>query len=107
MKILAATALLFAISLPANAQVGPAYSNRVTKNLTYGKVCTTHQGSSLSIRSGPGKNYRVLKQVSSGTGLSFNGSQYGKDGFQWLRTSTNGRQGWVRADYICEPECAG
>ncbi|WP_309745468.1 SH3 domain-containing protein [Chamaesiphon sp. OTE_20_metabat_361] len=107
MKILTATALLFAIALPASAQVGPAYSNRVTKNLTYGNVCTAQGSSSLSIRSGPGKSYRVLKQVSNGTGLSFNGSQYGKDGFQWLRTSSNGRRGWVRSDYICEPECAG
>jgi uncharacterized protein YraI len=107
MKILTATALLFAIALPATAQVGPAYSNRVTKNPTYGNVCNAQRGSSLAIRSGPGKSYRVLKQVPNGTGLSFNGKQYGKDGFHWLRTSSNGRQGWIRSDYVCEPECAG
>jgi hypothetical protein len=51
MKILTATALLFSIALPASAQVGPAYSNRVTTNLTYGNVCTAQGSSSLSIRS--------------------------------------------------------
>ena len=99
MKILTATALLLAIALPATAQVGPAY--RSAQGSSYGTVCTATRGSSLSLRSGPGKNYRVLTQVSDGNSLGFNTSQYGQDGFRWLLTSANGRQGWVRADYVC------
>jgi uncharacterized protein YraI len=97
MKILTATALLFAIALPATAQVGPAY---VSQNSNHGTVCTVERGSSLSLRSGPGKNYRVLTQIRDGNGLSVNNSQYGKDGFRWLLTAANGRRGWVRADYV-------
>ena len=99
MKILTATALLLAIALPATAQVGPAY--RSAQGNSYGNVCTAERGSSLSLRSGPGKNYRVLTQVRDGNGISLNNSQYGRDGFKWWLTSANGRQGWVRADYVC------
>ena len=99
MKILTATALLFAIALPATAQVGPAY--RSAQGNSYGNICTATPGSSLSLRSGPGKNYRALTQVRDGNTIGFNTSQYGQDGFRWLLTSANGRQGWVRADYVC------
>jgi uncharacterized protein YraI len=98
MKILTATALLLAIALPATAQVGPAY---VSQNSNYGTVCTVERGSSLSVRSGSGKNYRVLTQVRDGNGIAVNSGQQGRDGFRWLSASANGRQGWVRADYIC------
>ena len=98
MKILVATALLFSVALPATAQVGPAY---MSQNASYGNVCTAERGSSLSIRSGPGKNYRVLTQVRDGSSLAISNSQTGRDGFRWLLTSANGRQGWVRADYVC------
>jgi uncharacterized protein YraI len=103
MKILAATALFFAISLPATAQaqVGPA-SNRYAKySMTTGNVCTAERGSNLSVRTGPGKNYRVLNQIRDGKSVILEGSRYGKDGFNWLQTYFSGRQGWVRADYIC------
>ena len=99
MKILTATALLFAIALPAAAQVGPAYRSAQGNN--YGNVCTAERGSTLSLRSGPGKNYRALTQIRDGRGISLNSSQYGSDGFKWWLTSANGRQGWVRADYVC------
>jgi uncharacterized protein YraI len=58
MKILTATVLFFAIALPATAQVGPAY--RAAQSYNYATVCTAERGSSLSVRSGPGKNYRVV-----------------------------------------------
>jgi uncharacterized protein YgiM (DUF1202 family) len=103
MKILTATALLLAIALPASAQVGPAYSNRVSDNITYGTVCTVERGSRLSVRSGPGKNYRVLDRVIDGRMITLGSYQSGRDGFQWVRTFADGRrQGWVRADYICD-----
>jgi uncharacterized protein YgiM (DUF1202 family) len=111
MKILAATALFFAIALPATAQaqVGPAYSTRSAQGSpdhrtvmgSYGYACTAERGSSLAVRSGPGKNYRVLTKVRDGNGISLDRSQYGKDGFKWWLTSDNGRQGWIRADYVC------
>jgi uncharacterized protein YraI len=99
MKILTATALLFAIALPATAQVGPAY--RSAQGNSYGNVCTAERGSSLSLRSGPGKNYLALTQIRDGNSVALYNSQYGRDGFKWWLTSANGRQGWVRADYVC------
>lgn len=104
MKILTATVLFFATvlpvtALPATAQVGPAY--RAAQSYNYATVCTAERGSSLSVRSGPGKNYRVLTKVRDGNTIGFNTSQYGQDGFRWLLTSANGREGWVRADYVC------
>jgi uncharacterized protein YraI len=98
MKILTVTALLFAIALPATAQVGPAY---MSQNSSYGNVCTAQRGSSLSLRSGPGKNYRSLTQIRDGNSIAVNSSQYGQDGFKWFLTSANGRRGWVRSDYVC------
>jgi uncharacterized protein YraI len=98
MKFLTVTTLLFAITLPAAAQVGPAY---VSQNSSYGTVCTAQRGSSLSLRNGPGKNYRVLTQIRDRSGIAINNSQYGQDGFKWLLTSANGRRGWVRSDYVC------
>jgi uncharacterized protein YraI len=98
MKILTVTALLFSIALPAAAQVGPAY---VSQSSSYGTVCTAQRGSSLSLRNGPGKNYRVLTQVRDGKTVGINNFQYGQDGFKWLLTSANGRRGWVRSDYVC------
>jgi uncharacterized protein YraI len=100
MKILTATALLFAIALPATAQVGPAYRS-AQGSISSGTVCTAEHGSSLSLRSGPGKNFRAITQIRDGKSVFLEGSRYGQDGFNWLRTSSNGRQGWVRADYIC------
>ena len=108
MKILTVTALLFAIALPATAQVGPAYRSAKgspdshTVMGYYGYACTAESGSSLSVRSGPGKNYRVLTQVRDGKGISLDRSQYGRDGFKWWLTSDNVRQGWIRADYLCK-----
>jgi uncharacterized protein YraI len=98
MKILTATALLFAIALPAAAQVGPAYQPVAR---LYGTVCTAEPGSSLSLRRGPGRNNRVLTQIPDGSSLALFNSQYGQDGFKWWLTNANGRRGWVRADYVC------
>jgi uncharacterized protein YraI len=98
-KILTVTALLLAIALPATAQVGPAY--RSAQGNSYGNVCTAERGSSLSLRNGPGKNYRVLTQIRDGNSVALYNSQYGRDGFKWWLTSANGRQGWIRADYVC------
>jgi uncharacterized protein YraI len=102
MKLLTATALLFTIALPATAQVGPAYSSRYAQGaMTTGNVCTAERGSSLSVRSGPGKSYRVVTQIRDGKSVILEGSRHGRDGFDWLQTYSSGRQGWVRADYIC------
>jgi uncharacterized protein YraI len=98
MKILSVAALLWTVALPAMAQVGPAY---VTQNSSYGNICTAQRGSSLSLRNGPGKNYRVLTQIRDGNSVAVSNSQYGQDGFKWFLTSANGRRGWVRSDYVC------
>ena len=67
MKILTATVMFFAIALPATAQVGPAY--RYAQSNSYATVCTAERGSSLSVRSGPGKNYMSSPKFGMATRL--------------------------------------
>ncbi len=100
MKIFASTTLLLVIALSATAQVGRAEGENHTY-AGFGTVCTAERGSSLSVRSGSGKNYRVLTQIRDKNAIKIYDMQYGKDGFRWLFASANGIQGWVRADYIC------
>lgn len=102
MKIFASTALFLVIALPAMAQVGPARSKtNATETRTYGKVCTVTRGSSLSLRSGPDKNYGVLTTMRDGTSIPLITSKNGQDGFKWWLTKTSSHRGWVRADYVC------
>jgi uncharacterized protein YgiM (DUF1202 family) len=100
MKIITATALLLSISLPATAQVETNYSKE-PETRTYGEVCTVVRNSSLSMRSGPSKNYQVVSTISPGSSLPLFESKVGRDNFKWWLTKNNGKRGWVRADYIC------
>jgi uncharacterized protein YgiM (DUF1202 family) len=103
MKILVISALLLSIALPAMAQVGPAYSKRYSQYLmTTGTICTKEISSSLSLRSGPGRSYRVLAKIHNGNSVILEGERYGQDGFRWLQAFSKGQQGWIRADYVCK-----
>lgn len=95
-----AAQVLPAFAQPNNfkiAQVGPgSYSSNV--NTTY--TCTQNNDL-VNIRSGPGKNYRTIRQINSGAYLSTYGGAQGRDGFTWRKVNYNGTVGWVRGDYLC------
>jgi uncharacterized protein YraI len=83
--------------LPVFAQVGPgSYSRNVSSTYT-----CTHSNDIVNIRSGPGKNFRIVRQVYSGVNVyPYDGAQ-GRDGFTWRKVNVNGSVGWVRGDYLC------
>ena len=91
------------IALPAIAQVEPAYSKRYSSYLmTTGTICTKELLSSLSLRSGLGKSYHVLTKIYNGNSVILEGERYGHDCFKWFQAYSKGRQGWIRADYVCK-----
>lgn len=109
-KILLASALTLTFALPIKAQVGPgANSSDIPYgrggDTIYAQVCTNEPNGRLSLRSGPGQNYRKIKEIRNGDTLALNSSQYDNRGFRWWSVYHNGSRGWVRADYVCgDPE---
>lgn len=84
------------------------------------RICTKTQGSSVSLRTGPGTNYsRGLVEVGSGGDavnnyfrqrnytvsdgeqISIFSSTRGTDGRTWHRVGTNQWVAWVRSDFVC------
>lgn len=109
-KTLLATAVVLTAALPVQAQIGPGlssndYIGRNGDDEYYAQVCTRQRNGRLSLRSGPGQEYRKLKEISNGHRVALTNSEYGRDGFRWWNVLHNGNSGWVRADYVCgEPE---
>jgi hypothetical protein len=106
-KILSTSALILAVALPVKAQVGPGlgrtdYRAQNYRPQDYGVVCTKNYNGRLSLRTGPGQNYRKIAEIPNGYGLALNSGRYGSDGFWWWNASIDGYQGWARADYICD-----
>ena len=104
LKIFITSVIVLAAALPASAQVGPGLGR--TDNISstpesYGQICTNDSDGSLSMRSGPGRNFGKLKEISNGEGVTLMGGKYSQDGFWWWRISHDGDLGWVRADYVC------
>ena len=92
-----ATVTIAAQVFPVSAQVGPgSYSSNVTTTST----CTM-QGDKVNIRSGPGKNYRVVRKVNSRVSVATYDGTQGSDGFTWRKVNYGGTVGWVRGDYLC------
>jgi uncharacterized protein YraI len=67
-------------------------------------VCTNTRDSSLTLRRGPGKGYKQVRQIPTGTGINFLDSTTSGDGFTWYKVSYRGNIGWVRSDYVCAYE---
>lgn len=65
-----------------------------------GYICT-HTGSNVMLRSGAGKNFRIVARMPSGSYVNVLNSTYGRDGMVWYRVNYNGRVGFARADYVC------
>ncbi|MBD2357477.1 SH3 domain-containing protein [Tolypothrix sp. FACHB-123] len=101
-KLFMASALIFAAALPVGAQeVGPGVgrTTRSTGYLAY--VCTNDVGGTLTLRTGPGKNYRQMRQIRAGNNIRVMDSTRSSDGFEWFKVVHNNKQGWVRSDYVC------
>ncbi len=106
LKTLMTSTMLLAIALPLNAQgpgCGPTdgYCQRGTGG-QYGRVCTRDRNSRLSLRTGPGQNFGKIMEIPNGRSIGLLEGRYGPDGIYWWQANYNGRQGWVRADYICD-----
>jgi hypothetical protein len=105
-KTLLASVLIAGATLPVAAQVGPGlgytdYASRPSK-IDYGRVCTKSYNGRLSMRTGPGQNYRKIAEVPNAQYVPLNSGEYSSDGFWWWNINYNGYNGWGRADYICE-----
>lgn len=110
LKTLAAVLFTLLIALPIKAQVGPGlgrsdYQGTSVGGMggrgTYAQACTRSRDGRLSLRTGPGINYRKIKEISNGHTLALFNGRYSQDGFWWWKVAHNGNTGWVRADYVC------
>ncbi len=105
-KTLLASVLIAGATLPVAAQVGPGlgYSDYASRPSTtnYGRICTKSSNGRLSMRTGPGQNYRKIVEVPNAQYVPLNSGEYSSDGFWWWNVNYNGYNGWARADYICE-----
>jgi uncharacterized protein YgiM (DUF1202 family) len=99
MKILTVTALLVSILLPAGVAKG--YRIPVGDD-PFVVTCTKHNDK-VNVRSGPGKNYRVVRQLKSGSYVVRVSKKTGRDGLLWHKYEhKNDRtSGWIRDDYLC------
>ncbi|MFB2882282.1 SH3 domain-containing protein [Floridanema aerugineum] len=109
LKTLMASVLILGIVFPVTAQEGPGRGRTdYNPDMAQGRqqlarVCTRDQsGGRLSLRTGPGREYGKVKEIPNGQAVRLIDGQYGPDGYYWWRVSHNGRQGWVRADYVCD-----
>ncbi len=102
-KVLFAGALILSSSiLPASAQVGPGVGGGYTAY-----VCTNDAGGRLTMRRGAGQGNSQILQIPAGNNVRVLNSIQGRDGFRWLRVSYRGKQGWVRADFVCNNDEGG
>lgn len=61
------------------------------------------KATSVNIRSGPGVNYGLLGQVSTGYTFVTSGEAKDKDGYLWYKFSYNGKDGYIRSDFLRFP----
>ncbi|MFH7031023.1 MAG: SH3 domain-containing protein [Heteroscytonema crispum UTEX LB 1556] len=104
LKTFMTSVLILAATLPVNAEVGPGHGRTdsiASGPQSYAEVCTKDGSGRLSMRSGPGRDFRKLKEIPNGDEVGLMGGKYGQDGFWWWSVSHNNRRGWVRAHYVC------
>lgn len=104
-RTLMAYTLILGVASPVKAQVGPGLGRTdvVSSYRTehYANVCTRQPNGRLSLRIGPGQQYKKIKEIRNGNLVALVGGQYSSDGFYWWNVLHNGSHGWVRADYVC------
>ncbi len=96
-------------ALPMQAQQGPGcgpYDNcgAAGGRGHYGQICTRDRNGRLNVRNGPGTNYGYWTQVRNGQTVALYRSAMGHvgGGYRWQQVYINGREGWVRSDYVCD-----
>jgi uncharacterized protein YraI len=89
------------VALPSLARVTPSTPTNTSNRILIAEyICTTY-GGNVNIRSGPGKQFRVIRSIPSGARLGILGVANGRDGVRWFRINARGIVGWVRGDYVC------
>lgn len=65
-------------------------------------ICTTGSpnGGRINIRSGPGKNFRVVGTVASRANISVSAFQDDAEGASWYRVRVGRINGWVLSSFI-------
>ncbi|MBD6619298.1 SH3 domain-containing protein [Komarekiella sp. 'clone 1'] len=103
-KTIMTSVLILTAALPANAEVGPGLGNTdsvASRSQSYAQVCTNDGTGRLSMRNGPGRNFRKVKEIPNGDVVVLTGGKYSQDGYWWWNVSHSRGRGWVRADYVC------
>lgn len=103
-KIFMTSVLILGAALKANAEIGPGLGrtdSMASRPQSYAQICTNDSNGRLSMRSGPGQNFRKLKEIPNGDEVGLMGGKYGQDSFWWWNVSYNEGRGWVRADFVC------
>jgi uncharacterized protein YgiM (DUF1202 family) len=95
------TTALSLVSLPSWARVTPQAPNNTSNRVLIAEYVCTTQGSNVNIRSGPGKQYRVVRSIPTGAPVGVLGVTNGRDGVRWFKVSAAGVVGWMRGDYVC------
>ncbi|WP_235658723.1 SH3 domain-containing protein, partial [Fischerella thermalis] len=102
-KCFLGSALILAAALPVKAEIGPGLGRTdiasSTDDVPY--VCTNDDNGRLSLRSGPGTNFRKIKEIPNGNSVNILSGQYGRDRYYWWNVRHERSLGWVRADYVC------
>ncbi|MBD2204594.1 SH3 domain-containing protein [Calothrix sp. FACHB-1219] len=101
-KLLMASALIFAVALPASAGELVPGVGQISHTEGYSaSVCTNDPSGTLPLRSGPGQNHDEIRQIPSGKNVRVLNSRRSQDGFDWFKISYRDTRGWVRSDYVC------
>ena len=107
--LMASIILVGTTALPMQAQQGPGCGYRDNCRGQggqghYGQICTNDRNGRLNVRNGPGTNYGTWTQVRNRHTVALYRSTTGHDGagYRWQQVYINGREGWVRSDYVCD-----
>lgn len=103
--VLATCIAIAAQAIPTLAGSKPIKSYVINDNgtkLMFFMTCTRESGSNVNIRSGAGKNYRVIRKVKETTPIEITREMQGNDSFIWNKVTYKGSVGWIRSDYLCE-----
>ncbi|MFB2539781.1 MULTISPECIES: SH3 domain-containing protein [unclassified Acinetobacter] len=94
--ILAVSAVLgLSVATSANA-LGPA-----AQKTTSGYVCTNDATGTLTLRSGPGQQFKRITSITNNTPVTVYKEVVGNDNKSWYNVTVGRYNGWVRYDYVC------
>ncbi|BAY10351.1 SH3 domain-containing protein [Calothrix sp. NIES-2098] len=102
-KLFMAGALIFSAALPVGAQeIG---SKGVLISQIYSAtICTNDVGGTLNLRTGPGTNYRVIRQIPNGNDVRVIRTIQNSNGIVWFLVNYGNSRGWIDARYTCPPD---